>query len=237
MKSIRVLHVDDEPDIREVVELSLGLDPAFVVCSCASGAEALMVAPEWLPDIILLDVMMPLMDGPTALAWLRDNPKTAGIPVIFMTARAQTLELDHFHSLGVVGVIPKPFHAMTLAASVRSHVKAHDPLESLRVGFLLRLKKDAARLAVLRPALSGGTDTAGAMAAIRQIAHGLAGAGGIFGFAEISDAAAALEDAVIAETASPDLGGPIGYALEHLISLSESDGASRPENVALLRNA
>jgi CheY-like chemotaxis protein len=133
MTAIRILHVDDEPDIREVVELSLRLDPAFATRSCGSGKEALAAAAEWQPDMILLDVMMPVMDGPATLVQLRENARTANIPVIFMTARAQAREVDRFRSLGAVGVIPKPFDSMTLAASVRSYVQpAHDPMGDLR---------------------------------------------------------------------------------------------------------
>ena len=89
MTALRVLHVDDEPDIREVVEFSLGLDPDLVTRSCASGEEALAAAAAWSPDVVLLDMMMPVMDGPATLAALRKNPCTATIPVVFMTARAQ----------------------------------------------------------------------------------------------------------------------------------------------------
>jgi CheY-like chemotaxis protein len=64
-------------------------------------------------------VMMPVMDGPTTLAQLRKDPRTAGIPVVFMTARAQQRDLDHLTSLGAIDVIAKPFNATTLAASVR----------------------------------------------------------------------------------------------------------------------
>jgi two-component system OmpR family response regulator len=123
MTTLRVLHVDDEPDIREVVEISLGLDPDFETRSCASGREALAVSADWSPDLILLDVMMPVMDGPATLARLRDNVRTAAIPVVFMTARAQTREIDLFRSLGAIGVIPKPFDPMTLAASVRTYMR------------------------------------------------------------------------------------------------------------------
>ena len=122
MTALRVLHVDDEPDIREVVEISLGLDPDFETRSCGSGREALAVSADWSPDLILLDVMMPVMDGPATLAQLRGNTRTAAIPVVFMTARAQTREIDLFRSLGAVGVIPKPFDPMTLAASVRAYM-------------------------------------------------------------------------------------------------------------------
>ena len=89
MTDIRILLVDDEPDVREVVDVSLGLDPQFKTRACASGADALITAAEWSPSIILLDVMMPLMDGPTTLANLRKNPRTAHIPVVFLTARTR----------------------------------------------------------------------------------------------------------------------------------------------------
>ena len=126
MTSLRILYVDDELDIREIVELSLRLDPASSVRSCASGSEALVIAADWLPDVILCDVMMPLMDGPATLARLRACPQTADIPVVFMTARAQTRELQHFKSLGAVGVIAKPFDPMTLANLVRGHLRNAD---------------------------------------------------------------------------------------------------------------
>ena len=121
--ALRVLHVDDELDIRQVVEVSLGLDPDVVTRSCASGPEALALAVEWSPDLILLDVMMPGMDGPATFARLRDNAQTANIPVVFMTARALNSELDLLRSLGAVGVLPKPFDPMTLATSVRSLIR------------------------------------------------------------------------------------------------------------------
>jgi two-component system OmpR family response regulator len=124
MSAVRILHVDDEPDIREVVDISLGLNPNFEVRACASGAEAIVAAAEWSPFLILLDVMMPGMDGPTTLAHLRKNPQTSAIPVVFMTARAQTREVEHFIALGAQGVISKPFDPMTLASQVQSHLQA-----------------------------------------------------------------------------------------------------------------
>ena len=122
MTDIRILLVDDEPDVREVVDVSLGLDPQFRTRACASGADALVMAARWSPSLILLDVMMPLMDGPTTLANLRKNPRTAHIPVLFLTARTQTEEIEQYISLGAQGVLSKPFDPMTLAASVRSHL-------------------------------------------------------------------------------------------------------------------
>jgi len=122
MTDIRILVVDDEPDIREVVDVSLGLDREFEIRACASGADALVMAAQWSPSLILLDVMMPLMDGPATLANLRKNPQTAHIPVLFLTARTQTDEIEQYISLGAQGVLSKPFDPMTLAASVRSHL-------------------------------------------------------------------------------------------------------------------
>jgi CheY-like chemotaxis protein/HPt (histidine-containing phosphotransfer) domain-containing protein len=223
MTTLRILHVDDEPDIREVVEISLGLDPGLMTRSCGSGEEALVAAVDWQPDIILCDVMMPVMDGPATLMRLRQNALTANIPVIFMTARAQTRELDRFRSLGALGVIPKPFDPMTLAASVRSYVQpAHDPMDDLRAGFLLRVKKDAAELSQDRLALKGGDRLPGTLDRIKRVAHGLSGAGGIYGFAEISDAAAALEDAAIAELADGGPGEATDLALDGLIAHAEN---------------
>ncbi|WP_066557228.1 response regulator [Croceicoccus bisphenolivorans] len=118
----KVLYVDDEPDIREIVCLSLELEPSLDVRDCSSGAEALEVACEWQPDLILLDVMMPGMDGPTTLARLRDMAETAAIPVVFITARVQPGESDHFLSLGAVGVLAKPFDPMTLAEQVAAFI-------------------------------------------------------------------------------------------------------------------
>lgn len=117
---MRVLYVDDEPDIREIAELSLSLDPAMEVRTAPDGAAALAIAGEWQPDIILLDVMMPQMDGPAVLAALRRDPATADIRVAFVTARAQRSEIQTFATLDAVGVIAKPFDPITLAAQVRA---------------------------------------------------------------------------------------------------------------------
>jgi CheY-like chemotaxis protein len=222
MTALRILHVDDESDIREVVEIALGFDPGFVTQSCGSGQEALAVALDWLPDIILLDVMMPMMDGPATLLRLRENQRTATIPVVFMTARAQTRELDRFLALGAVGVIPKPFDPMTLAALLRSFVPlSDDPFDELRGAFLQRVKKDANELTSLRFALDNSNSATDALSGIKHIAHGLAGAGGIFGFAEISDTAAALEDEIVHELTGSGFGERIVPALDRLLSRME----------------
>jgi two-component system OmpR family response regulator len=116
----RVIYVDDEPDIREVAELSLCLDLDFEVRTASSGEQALEIVAEWIPDVILLDVMMPGMDGPSTLARLRESDASAAVPVIFVTARAQSSEIQGFETLDAIGVIAKPFDPMTLAKQVRT---------------------------------------------------------------------------------------------------------------------
>lgn len=123
MTEFRILYVDDEADIREIASMSLALDGAFDVRTCASGKEALQVASEWQPNLILLDVMMPGMDGPETLAGLRADPLTAGIPAVFITARTQSYEIQRFLSLGATGVIAKPFDPMTLAEQARRYLE------------------------------------------------------------------------------------------------------------------
>jgi two-component system OmpR family response regulator len=114
---IRILHVDDEPDIREIVELSLGLEPDFVTRSCGSGKETLAIAADWKPDLILLDLLMPQMGGVTTVFRLRIDAKSS-MPVVFMTGFRKAREIEYFRSLGATGVIFKPFEPMALAASV-----------------------------------------------------------------------------------------------------------------------
>ncbi|MCH8497855.1 MAG: response regulator [Marinobacter sp.] len=116
----RVLYVEDEPDIREVAKLALEAVGGLTVHVCEGGQQALEQAEAFAPEMILLDVMMPGMDGPSTLKALRELPALAGVPVAFMTAKVQPHEIEHFKSLGAVGVIPKPFDPMTLADTVRS---------------------------------------------------------------------------------------------------------------------
>jgi len=127
MSSYRILHIEDEPDIREVVRFSLALDPEITVKSCDSGVDALAEAARWSPDVILMDVVMPVMDGPEMLTHLRGDTRTARIPVVFMTARAQSSEVERFLSLGAAGVVAKPFDPLTLAKSVRACAASRTP--------------------------------------------------------------------------------------------------------------
>lgn len=117
---MRILYVDDEADIREIVSMSLSLDPDITVETVSSGAEALAAVRKSLPDVILLDVMMPEMDGPTTLFLLRERPESRGVPVVFMTARTQGREIQRFKELGALGVIAKPFDPIALASDLKA---------------------------------------------------------------------------------------------------------------------
>lgn len=115
----RILYVEDEPDIQAVARLALENLGGFIVEVCNSGREALDKVGNFKPDLVLLDVMMPGMDGPTTLGELRKMPEWMSTPVVFMTAKVQPQEVAQYMSLGAINVIPKPFDPMTLAATVR----------------------------------------------------------------------------------------------------------------------
>ena len=115
----RIMAVEDEPDIRLVLEVALGDVAGFELKICSSGPEALEAASHFEPDLILLDVMMPEMTGPDTLEALREIPETAETPVVFLTAKVQPQEVQRFRDLGALGVISKPFDPMTLADEVR----------------------------------------------------------------------------------------------------------------------
>lgn len=116
----RILYVEDEPDIQAVAKLALEMVGGFTVKVCSSGEEALREAEAFAPDMILLDVMMPGMDGPSTLKALRELPSLAELPVAFMTAKVQPAEVTHYKTLGARDVIAKPFDPMTLASQVRA---------------------------------------------------------------------------------------------------------------------
>ncbi len=115
----RILHVEDDPSIQAVARVALEAVGGFQVLSCSSGQEALDQVQGFAPDFILLDVMMPGMDGPQTLEKLRQRVDIGRIPVAFMTAKVQPAEIAHYRSLGARDVIIKPFDPMQLAAQVR----------------------------------------------------------------------------------------------------------------------
>ena len=122
-QTVRVLYVEDEDDIRAVTQIALDGE-GFELFPFASGQEALDKAAELAPDVILLDVMMPGMDGPTTLYQLRKEPKLVNTPAIFMTAKVQPSEIAQLKSLGALDVIAKPFDPMELADQLHSILEA-----------------------------------------------------------------------------------------------------------------
>ncbi len=114
----KVLLVDDEPHIRRIGELSLKGVGKWTVVLASNGNEALDKVEREMPDVILLDVMMPGMDGQETLVQLRARPAVAHIPIIFMTAKVQKHEVDRYREAGAAGVIPKPFDPMALPSQI-----------------------------------------------------------------------------------------------------------------------
>lgn len=115
----RILYVEDDLDIQEVAGMALEEIGGFSVKICTSGLEALDAAPEFMPDFILLDVMMPGMDGPSTLLALRELDGFKDIPVVFMTAKVMDSEVKRYMDMGAVDVIAKPFDPMTLSDQIR----------------------------------------------------------------------------------------------------------------------
>lgn len=116
----KILYVEDEADIRTVAQLALEAVAGFTLLPCAGGEEAVRNGPAFVPDLILLDVMMPGMDGPSTLAALRALQPLKNVPVIFMTAKVQPTEIQRYRELGALDVIAKPFDPMTLGDQVRA---------------------------------------------------------------------------------------------------------------------
>jgi CheY-like chemotaxis protein len=112
---IKLLHVEDDPDIREITEMALTMSGRFELVQCASGPEAIETVATFLPDLILLDMMMPGMSGRQVLEHLRQIPALSQTPAVFMTARAQPTEIQELLALGAADVISKPFDPMTLS--------------------------------------------------------------------------------------------------------------------------
>ncbi|MCW8398542.1 response regulator [Legionella sp. PATHC038] len=116
----KILYAEDEEDIRAIAQIALEDIGGFTVRYCSNGKKILEEAIEYIPDLLLLDVMMPEMDGPTTLREIRKNPNFIKIPAIFMTAKIQNNEIEDYKSIGAIDVIKKPFDPLTLATSIKN---------------------------------------------------------------------------------------------------------------------
>jgi CheY-like chemotaxis protein len=116
----RITYVEDEPHIREIVQLALEELGGFTLHVCESGPEALDTAPIFHPDLVLLDVMMPGMNGIQTFRSLKEMPQLMDTPIVFVTAKAQKHEIQQYKTLGAVDVIPKPFNPITLPADIQA---------------------------------------------------------------------------------------------------------------------
>jgi CheY-like chemotaxis protein len=221
MIRLRVLVVDDDPAVREIVAMALEGDPIFILRGCGSSREALRTAVEWRPDLVLLDAMMPDMNGRKVLRRLRADEGTAPIPVVVMIAGAQRRQRERLKALGAAGVIAKPLDRAGLAAELRRFVRVEGPLAAAREHFLQRLKTDAGALSVCRRHLSQ-PHAETALQRIREIAHALAGAGGIYGFAGITCESVALSLAAESNLAGRTKPREVEHALGRLLRRIQS---------------
>jgi two-component system cell cycle response regulator len=211
-----IVYGDDEPDMRLIVQTALGLAEGLTVHAAESGEQALELARELQPDLLMLDVMMPGLDGPTTLKRLRAEPAIAQIPVIFMTAKAMPEDVQRLRAIGALAVIAKPFDPMQLSAQVLalwqsnaappqqvagsagntggaggSAARPPDHVARLSGKFLERTAAQALTLGRLLVSLQPG-DAAGA-ASMHEIAHRIHGTGSMFDFPAVSACAGEVE--------------------------------------------
>ncbi len=194
---LRILYVEDDEDIRLVTAMALEGE-GFELTAYESGQLALNDAANLTPDILLLDVMMPGMDGPMTLRKLRELPHLSMTPVIFMTAKVNSAEVGFYKALGAVGVISKPFDPMTLADQIRDIVSAATQkrvsekalsLRALQERFSKLLPQRIADIQNQWEACAEGGDSSELFRSI----HSLAGAAGTFGFHRLGEQARTLE--------------------------------------------
>lgn len=115
----KILYVEDDPDIQRIAQVALEKVGGFEVRICSSGQQALNEVAGFSPDLVILDIMLPEMDGLSILSALRQNEATAQIPVVFMTARVQAGEVEEYRRRGAIDVIFKPFDPMTLSGKLQ----------------------------------------------------------------------------------------------------------------------
>jgi two-component system OmpR family response regulator len=217
-----ILCVDDDPDICEVVQATLCLVGGFDVQTVRCGEQAIDLAYESRPDLILMDVMMPGLDGPSTFGRMREHALLAHIPVIFLTAKALPAEAARLLRLGAIGVIGKPLDPLTLCDEVSAlwgkadaaretesipagQARVQEQVVLLSENFLRRTRKDIVRLrSIIERARRGDRP---ALLEAQRIAHSIHGAAAMFGFPDVSATGGAIErlvERVLASNAAHD---------------------------------
>jgi CheY-like chemotaxis protein len=233
-----VLYVDDDPAICEVVQATLCLFSGLDVHTAGSGEQAIDLAYELRPDLVLMDVMMPGLDGPSTLKRMREHALLADTPIIFLTAKVLPAEVAHFLQLGAIGVIGKPFDPFNLCDDVFAiwnnvytahriegtlavQSKVREQVGSLTDHFLQRTRDDVVRLRAMFERACH--EDRSVLEEAQRIAHSIHGAGAMFGFPEVSAAGSAIErlvEGVMASTAGPrSTGEP--FVLQQLLNYTE----------------
>jgi CheY-like chemotaxis protein len=206
-----ILLVEDDPDIQTITSLALGTLGGFTVEVCASAQEAIASAAASAPDLILLDVMMPGMDGLDTLRALRGMPQTAATPIVFLTARVQPAEVARYKKLGALAVIPKPFEPTVLVDTIgqiwsrhvsRPTARRGREMEALRRSYRAELPEKLRLIAQEGAALQHGAWDSARLQSLYDQIHRLAGSAAVYGFDEISRAAGELETWALAALAS-----------------------------------
>jgi len=203
-----VLFVDDDPDVCEVVQATLCLIAGLQVYTAGSGEQAIDLAYELRPDLVLMDVVMPGLDGPSTLERMRERAPISEIPVIFLSAKMHPATAAHFLELGAIGVIGKPFDPLKLCDEVLSlwkhagatrgvkrthaaHSQVQAKVSSLTASFLQRTRDDVVRLRSIVESAGHGNQSL--LKEVHRVAHSIRGAGTMFGFPEVSAAAEKIE--------------------------------------------
>jgi two-component system, OmpR family, response regulator len=256
-----VLYVDDDEDICRVVQATLHLVPGLTIQTAYTGERAIDVAYDCRPELVLMDVMMPGLDGPSTFERMRQSGLLANIPVIFMTAKVLPAEIAQLLELGAIGVIVKPFDPLrlygelcalwTTRVAVRQNADASaEPaqfraqVDTLTLSFLRRARADGINLTtMIRRAQVGDRSV---FAEIERVAHSLQGAGAMFGYPSVSNVGGKIARTVEALVANPGARDSLGdtAVLRELLELSQQlaqdvEAASHvaPQNDAMFQGA
>jgi two-component system OmpR family response regulator len=228
-----VLYVDDDADICSIVQVTLRMVPGLNVQTADSGERAIDLAHELRPDLVLMDVMMPGLDGPSTLKRMRQSILLADIPVIFMTAKVLPAEISQFLQLGAIGVIVKPFDPLKLYAELvalwhkdgiagpsacGAQSNAEAQIDSLTSSFLQRAWADVINLAKMIEHAQNGDRSV--FPEVERVSHSLHGAGAMFGFPKISE-----------------MGGKMAGLVEGLMASAGHDSAGEPAVLQQLKES